>query len=117
MGDIDSLAIAQRRELLFDITLEDVLTMRLGLEWNEWDPPCELPDNQLFRFHDNHHDYSKGLLDLPLAHSPGEQFAYNTIASTSLGQALENSALPSADPNQLYRLIREFILPTFSASP
>jgi CubicO group peptidase (beta-lactamase class C family) len=73
------------------ITLEDVLTMRLGLEWNEWDPPYDHPDNQLFSFHAAHHDYSKGLLDLPMVHAPGETFAYNTVASTSLGQAIENS--------------------------
>lgn len=75
-----------------DITLHDVLTMRAGFEWNEWDPPYDDPDNQLFDFYDNHVDYSKGLLDLPLAADPGTQFAYNTVATVSLGQAIENTA-------------------------
>ena len=74
------------------ITLEDVLTMRAGLAWNEWDPPYDHPDNQLWRFHANHHDWSRGLLDLPMAAQPGTVFAYNTVASTSLGQAVANAA-------------------------
>lgn len=74
-----------------DITVEDVLTMRLGLEWNEWDPPYFDPDNQLLKFYENEFDYSKGLLDLPMVANPGERFAYNTVASVSLGQAIENS--------------------------
>lgn len=75
-----------------DITLHDVLSMQAGLEWNEWDPPYSDPANQMFVFYDNHVDFSKGLLDLPMAADPGSEFAYNTVATVSLGQALENSA-------------------------
>lgn len=75
-----------------DITLHDVLTMRLGLEWNEWDPPYNDPDNQLEVFLATQFDFSKSLLDLPMAADPGSVFAYNTVASTSLGQAIENTA-------------------------
>jgi CubicO group peptidase (beta-lactamase class C family) len=74
------------------VTLHDALTMQLGLEWNEWDPPYSDPDNQLFRFHAEHVDYAKGLLDLPMATDPGSIFAYNTVATTALGQAIENAA-------------------------
>ena len=74
-----------------DMSLEDVLTMRLGLQWNEWDPPYSSPDNAMFRFYDRETDYSKALLDLPVATDPGTTFAYNTPASVSLGQAIENS--------------------------
>ena len=73
-----------------DITLHDVLSMRLGLEWNEWDPPYADPDNQMLRFYENHVDYAKSLLDLPLASDPGATFAYNTVATVALGQAIEN---------------------------
>jgi CubicO group peptidase (beta-lactamase class C family) len=74
-----------------DITLHHVLAMQLGLAWNEWDPPYFSPDNQLLRFYANEVDYSKALLDLPLAAAPGTRFAYNTAATISLGQAVENS--------------------------
>ncbi|MDH3841765.1 MAG: beta-lactamase family protein [Chromatiales bacterium] len=74
-----------------DITVGDVLTMRLGFEWDEWDPPYFDPDNMLLEFYDRETDYAKGLLDLPLVAGPGEQYAYNTVASVSLGQAIENA--------------------------
>ena len=73
-----------------DMTLHDVLTMRLGFAWNEWDPSYNDPGNELFDFYDDHVDYSKGLLDLPMAADPGSDFAYNTVATVSLGQAIEN---------------------------
>lgn len=74
-----------------DITLEHVLTMQLGLQWNEFDPPYTSPDNQWNRFYFNEHDFAKALLDLPMAADPGTEFAYNTAATVSLGQAVENS--------------------------
>lgn len=73
-----------------DILLEDVLTMRLGLEWNEFDPPYTSPDNQMLRFYETETDFSKSLLDLPMATDPGKEFAYSTPAIVSLGQAIEN---------------------------
>jgi CubicO group peptidase (beta-lactamase class C family) len=72
------------------ITLEHVLTMRLGLLWDEWNPSYNDPDNALIRFYDRNHDYSKGLLDLPMETDPGAKYAYNTVASLSLGQAIQN---------------------------
>ena len=72
------------------ITLQHVLTMRLGLQWDEWSVPYGDPNNAVVRFFNQHHDYSKGLLDLPMETDPGTKFAYNTIASISLGQAVQN---------------------------
>lgn len=73
-----------------DILLHDVLTMRMGLAWNEWDPPYTSPDNQMLRFYVSEIDYSKSLLDLPMANEPGAAFSYSTPATVSLGQAIEN---------------------------
>lgn len=75
-----------------EMTLADVLSMRLGLDWNEFDPPYSSPDNQFIRFYAEETDFSKALLDLPLAAAPGTVFSYNTPASVSLGQAIENAA-------------------------
>ncbi|MDH3513059.1 MAG: beta-lactamase family protein [Gammaproteobacteria bacterium] len=72
------------------ITLHHVLTMRLGLLWDEWSVPYGDPNNAVVRFFSTHHDYSKGLLDLPMETDPGTKFAYNTIASVSLCQAIQN---------------------------
>jgi CubicO group peptidase (beta-lactamase class C family) len=74
------------------ITLHDVLTMRMGIDWDEWDPPYSDPANQLIVLYETETDYSKALLDLPMASDPGSQFAYNTAATVSLGQAIENNA-------------------------
>ena len=74
-----------------DMTLEHVLAMQAGLEWNEWDPPYTSAGNRLNLFIEQETDYAKALLDLPLAADPGTAFAYNTIASVALGQAIENS--------------------------
>jgi CubicO group peptidase (beta-lactamase class C family) len=80
-----------------DITLQHVLAMQLGLQWNEWDPPYTSPDNQWNRFYFNEHDFAKALLDLPVDADPGTEFAYNTAATVSLGQAVENSVPLSLD--------------------
>jgi hypothetical protein len=74
-----------------DITLHHVLAMQLGLQWNEWDPPYSSVDNQWNRFISSEHDFAKALLDLPVSADPGTEFAYNTAATVSLGQAVENS--------------------------
>lgn len=74
-----------------EITLEHVLTMQTGLQWNEWDPPYSSADNQWNRFYREEHDFSKAVLDLPLVADPGTAFAYNTAATVSLGQAIDNS--------------------------
>lgn len=88
--DYDSYQNADPRK--DDILLEDVLTMRLGLDWNEYDPPYTSPDNQMLRFYQTETDFSKSLLDLPMVADPGTVFSYNTPAIVSLGQAIENRA-------------------------
>lgn len=75
-----------------EMTLGDVLAMRLGLDWDEWTPSYTSADNQLISFYADEVDYSKALLDLPMVADPGTQFAYNTAATISLGQAIENRA-------------------------
>jgi CubicO group peptidase (beta-lactamase class C family) len=87
------------------ITLHHVLAMRLGLQWDEWSVPYGDPNNAVVQFFNQHHDYSKGLLDLPMESDPGSTFAYNTIASVSLGQAVQNrSPLTCVDFLQTYLL-------------
>ncbi|NVJ67168.1 MAG: serine hydrolase [Gammaproteobacteria bacterium] len=73
------------------ISLEDALTMRFGLDWNEWDPPYSSNDNQMHQLYNNEYDISKAFLDLPIVHEPGTRFAYSTPGSASIGQALEHT--------------------------
>lgn len=73
------------------MTLEDVLTMRLGIEWDEWSLPYTNRQNDLVFLENNNTDWAKALLDLPMSSDPGTTFAYNTAATIALGQALENA--------------------------
>ena len=80
------------------MTLEDALTMRLGLEWDEWSVPYTQPGNDLEELMNNNTDYAKALLDLPMISDPGTSFTYNTAATIAIGQALENTVgVPMAD--------------------
>jgi CubicO group peptidase (beta-lactamase class C family) len=100
IGDVDTpflsffdyAAYANWDDAKHDITLGHVLAMRLGLAWNEWDPPYTSNENQLIRLYQDETDYSKALLDLPLSTEPGAAFAYNTVATIALAQAIENRA-------------------------
>ncbi len=81
-----------------DMTLEDALTMRLGLEWDEWSQPYTSIANDLVRLENNNTDWAKALLDLPMTADPGTVFAYNTAATIAIGQALENATgIPMED--------------------
>lgn len=81
-----------------EMTLEDALTMRLGLEWDEWTLPYTSPDNDLVALNTNHNDWAKALLDLPMVEDPGTSFTYNTAATNAIGQAVQNATgMPLAD--------------------
>lgn len=81
-----------------EMTLEDALTMRLGLEWDEWSLPYTDPNNDLVYLENNNTSWVKALLDLPLTSDPGTVFTYNTAATIAIGQALQNATgIPMAD--------------------
>ncbi|TQV75030.1 serine hydrolase [Aliikangiella marina] len=71
------------------MTLENVLTMQLGLEWDEWTQPFGDRNNSLTALTENNNDFVKALLDLPLVVDPGTDYAYNTVASIALGAVVE----------------------------
>ena len=74
-----------------EMTLEDALTMRLGLQWDEWSLPYTNPNNDLVALNRRHADWAKALLDLPLVYDPGTVFTYNTAATNAIGQAVQNA--------------------------
>ena len=86
-----------------EMTLEDALTMRLGFEWDEWSRPYTDPANDLVFLENNTVDWSKALLDLPMAHDPGTVFTYNTAATIAIGQAVQNATgMPMAEFANMY---------------
>ena len=74
-----------------EMTLEDALTMRLGLTWDEWSLSYTNPNNDLVFLENNNLDWSKALLDLPMSRNPGTTFTYNTAATIAIGKALQNA--------------------------
>jgi CubicO group peptidase (beta-lactamase class C family) len=81
-----------------EMTLEDVLTMRLGLQWDEWTLPYTDTENDLVALTRAHLDWAKALLDLPMVNDPGAVFVYNTAATNALGQAVQNATgMPLAE--------------------
>ena len=81
-----------------EMTLEDALTMRLGVEWDEWSLPYTDPNNDLVFLENNNNNWVKALLDRPMDADPGTTFVYNTAATIAIGQALENATgIPLSD--------------------
>ena len=69
------------------ITLEDALTMRLGLDWREWGHPEATSDVVLSM---GARDWVQYTLDLPMKETPGESFVYST--NSLLGGVLDARA-------------------------
>jgi CubicO group peptidase (beta-lactamase class C family) len=66
------------------VTLEHLLTMTSGFEWDEWSEPYNSPQNSNYQMwtSDNPVQF---YLDLPMAAEPGELWVYSSGASHLLG--------------------------------
>ena len=71
------------------MTVDDLLTMRSGLDWKELSVPYDDPTNDLIRMF-NSSDWLRYVLDRPMATEPGTRFVYNTGGSVLLGGILRN---------------------------
>lgn len=73
-----------------DMSLENVLTMSAGYQWDEWTytyTDTRNDANKLIRSD----DLMKFVLDLPVAHEPGSRFTYNSGCSMLLSGVIQNS--------------------------
>ncbi len=59
------------------MTIEDLLTMTAGLDWDEWPYGPSSPYNQMT----SSSDWVQFVLDRPMTSNPGERWAYNSGAS------------------------------------
>ncbi|KGJ92451.1 serine hydrolase domain-containing protein [Thalassotalea sp. ND16A] len=73
-----------------DVTLKNWLTMRHGLQWDEWNVSYLLPENLNSQMN-NAADPIQFLLDRPMATEPGETFAYSTGISFGIGRLLQHA--------------------------
>jgi CubicO group peptidase (beta-lactamase class C family) len=70
-----------------EITLEQALMMRAGLQWDEFTLPYSDPVNS-FRLMAASPDWVRHVLDLPMVADPGARFAYNTGVTVLLSAVL-----------------------------
>ncbi len=71
-----------------DITLEHLLCMSSGLQWDEWSTSYEDPANDMLAlFHDD--DPIEYTLSKPMINSPGDEFHYNSGGTNVLGAVIE----------------------------
>lgn len=79
-----------------NMTLENVLTMSAGFEWDEWSNPYGYPNNSATILWESN-DMIKHMLDLPLSHTPGTYFTYNSGCSILLSGIIRNRTGKSAE--------------------
>jgi CubicO group peptidase (beta-lactamase class C family) len=72
------------------ITLEDLLTMRAGIEWDEDSYDYTDPRNSCEQM-ERSHDWIQFVMSLPMAQEPGEVFVYNSGASQLLSHIIKKS--------------------------
>lgn len=73
------------------IRLEDLLTMRSGLAWEETGKPRGSPENDLSEMYRRSRDWIRYVLDRPLSHRPGTTYRYNSGGTLVLGAILEST--------------------------
>jgi CubicO group peptidase (beta-lactamase class C family) len=72
-----------------DITIEHLVTMTSGLEWNEWNSKSD-PDNSIIRMY-SCSDQVRCILEVPLKHEPGTHFTYSGGNFILLGEIIRNA--------------------------
>lgn len=75
------------------ITIEDLLTMRSGLDCNDWDPKSPGQEDKMYK----QRDWFAFWSELPMRADPGTQFAYCTGNAVALGEILAVTTGLSAD--------------------
>ena len=73
-----------------DITLEDVLSMRTGLEWDEWSSPYGTPQNDTWGLVASF-DWIKHVLDNRMVSDPGSSFTYNSGLAPILAAVIRSA--------------------------
>ncbi|MEP0131886.1 MAG: serine hydrolase [Eudoraea sp.] len=79
------------------ITIEHLLTMTSGLEWNEWGAPLSSSDNDLVGLWVHCEDPINCILERPLITRPGTSFTYSGGNMIILGEIIKNAAKMTID--------------------
>lgn len=73
------------------MTIEDLLTMRSGLQWNEDDYYNDRSKNDVYIMIDSAKDYIQYVLNKPIIHEPGSHWYYSSGDSMLLSGVIEKS--------------------------
>ncbi len=85
----DEYEIQNLDPLKSSITIENMLTMSAGFDWNETDSAYGTSGNSLTDMYNTTENFIPYLLNLPMSDIPGERFVYNSGVSYLLGAILE----------------------------
>jgi CubicO group peptidase (beta-lactamase class C family) len=87
---LDGYDIANLDEWKRSMTLQDLLTMRAGIAWDEDSVPYTDPENSCAGM-ENSNDWIQFVVDRPMARQPGTAFLYNSGASQLLSLIIKES--------------------------
>lgn len=100
----DRATLIRADPLRSQLTVQDLLTMRAGIQWNELREPYGAPANSLTQLLSST-DWVAHALGQPMASAPGSSYTYNSGASILLGEALRRASGRSVD-----ELVRQGLL-------
>jgi CubicO group peptidase (beta-lactamase class C family) len=79
------------------ITIEHLLTMTSGLEWDEWGAPLSSTDNDIIALWFHCDDQITCILERPLVDEPGTSFTYSGGNMIVLGEIIKNATKMNID--------------------
>ena len=79
------------------ITIEHLLTMTSGLEWDEWGAPLSSPDNDIVGIWFSDKDPITFILERPLVDEPGTSFTYSGGNMIVLGEIIKYATKMNID--------------------
>lgn len=75
------------------MTIEDLLTMTAGMDWDEWSASYDDAEANTLRAMANAQDCIQYVLDRPMAYEPGEHWTYNSGGTDLLGAIISEVAI------------------------
>lgn len=89
LDHIDSSYYHNNDPMRNNITIKNVLDMRLGIAWKEWGYPTNQKDNIIMA---NSPDWIQYILNSPMDTAPNTTFLYNTGASCFISALIDNNS-------------------------
>jgi CubicO group peptidase (beta-lactamase class C family) len=90
LGYFDDYDILNLDDLKRQISIEDLLTMQAGIEWDEFTYSLDDPRNSVGEL-ERSDDWIQFILNLPMTHQPGEVFVYSSGAAQLLSVIMQKT--------------------------